>query len=250
MSLALSGVTSGAKALQGLKQKRAAEKIQVGKRRLDPATEKAVSDIQTRATAGKYAGQDIQEEMQAADVANLLRQGQEMATPAQYSGMIGQAMSEMSRNRRLNQMEALRDRRGRQDAATAALEGIGAKREAIEEKNITEAIGQKQALAGAAVQNIQGALSDVTGAAANYAGAKMGEKTGTTGNFQETPPAEGGAEKNAVVETPNPNTVTTKTGVNVPMTADTDPGYTAYLNSMEGRGNPDSYAIWKKRNPQ
>lgn len=234
MSLALSGLSSGAKALQGLKQKRAADKIKVGKRRLDPATEKAVADIQTRATGGKFAGQDIQEEIQGADVANLLKQGQEMRSPSQYSGLIGQAMGEMSRNRRLNQSEALRDRRGRQDAATAALEGIGGKREAIEEKNITEAITQKQGLAGASAQNLQGALSDAGGAMANFAGAKMGNNT---------PPTPGAGEKNAVVETPNPNEITTKAGV-FSVTGENDPEFQAFKQGM-GKTNNLSYAQWK-----
>lgn len=238
MSLALSGLSSGAKALQGLKQKRAADKIKVGKRRLDPATEKAVADIQTRATGGKFAGQDIQEEIQGADVANLLKQGQEMRSPSQYSGLIGQAMGEMSRNRRLNQMDALKDRRGRQDAATAALEDIGGKREAIEEKNITEAITQKQGLAGASAQNLQGALSDAGGAMANFAGAKMGNNT---------PPTPGAGEKNAVVETPNPNAVTTKVGALSAMDEQNDTAYQSYV--AKNKGLPMlAYADWKKNN--
>lgn len=244
MSLALSGLSSGAKALQGLKQKRAADKIKVGKRRLDPATEKAVADIQTRATGGKFAGQDIQEEIQGADVANLLKQGQEMRSPSQYSGLIGQAMGEMSRNRRLNQMDALKDRRGRQDAATAALEGIGGKREAIEEKNITEAITQKQGLAGASAQNLQGALSDAGGAMANFAGAKLEEKKL---GLNQTPPTEGAGEKNAVVETPNPNAVTTKVGALSAMDEQNDTAYQSYV--AKNKGLPMlAYADWKKNN--
>jgi hypothetical protein len=237
MSLALSGLSSGAKALQGLKQKRAADKIKVGKRRLDPATEKAVADIQTRATGGKFAGQDIQEELQGSDVANLLKQGQEMRSPSQYSGMIGQAMGEMSRNRRLNQMDALKDRRGRQDAATAALEGIGGKREAIEEKNITEAISQKQNLAGAAAQNLQGALSDATGAAANYAGAKMGTKSGSG--------QQNAGEDASLVQQPDPNTITTKAGT-FSVTGDNDPEYQAFLQGA-GKTENLAYAQWKAK---
>jgi len=176
LTLALSLGASGAKALQGLKQKRAAKKIQVGDRKLDPATEKAVRDAQTRATSGKFAGQDIQEEQQASDIGNLLQKGQALQNPAQQSGLIGQAMSQVTKNRRANQQTALADRQSRQAAATAALEGLGAKKEAISESNRQEAIAQKQALAGAATQNLQGALSDATGATANFAAGKLEDK--------------------------------------------------------------------------
>ena len=174
IALIASGVSAGSKLIQGVKQKRAAKKINVGEREIPEETMRALQDVKTRATSGKYAGQDAAESLQEASVANILGKTQDLSSPGARAAQLANAMSTLSRGKLESSIYGAQDRRQRQAAADSARMEMGQMQRNIQEANIQDAARAKSALQAAGQQNVTGAISDLAGSAATALGAGLG----------------------------------------------------------------------------
>lgn len=174
VAVGVAGASAIAGGIQSHRQKKAADKIKVGKETVSKESTDALGKLKDRSMQG-FAGKSQIEEKGAASRANTLAS----TDPRNRNTMLAQAMkSESDEALTLAQKDA-EAKESNKDAYIEGLQDVGDKKEAIQRNEIDAAASAKQRLLAASSQNFSNALSAASGAATTIAGggAKSGGST-------------------------------------------------------------------------
>lgn len=177
-----SAVPAVIKAGKGIAQKRAAKKIKVGERTVQPEYQKYLAAQRTRAAAGKMPGQDRMEEKIEQASADAIKRSRTSGSPNRYLQEVSKQANTSADKIADVGYAAAKYRDAMLQKSDQAMLNIGQERSRIEEANRAEAITQKTGVGSAGSENIMAGSKDLIGTGLK---AYLASK-GVSGDFEKS----------------------------------------------------------------